>query len=168
MRRIGTWAAAIVLGAGALAACGGDDGSGSDDASGGGGGDSSYCDKLSGFRDTLQNTSDASSFTKFKDAAEELADEAPDEVSGDWEKIQDAFGQLEDKLEEAGLSIEDLDDPTALQSADPEAMATLQEELTKIGEDLDGAGEKISDHAESECDIDLDGSDDSASPSPSS
>lgn len=164
MRRIGTWAAAIVLGAGVLAGCGGDDSSdgGSDQADGGGG---SYCDRLQGFQDTLENTQDAASFEKFKEAAEELADEAPGEVADAWNQIEEAFDQLESKLEAVGLDLDDLDDPSALQSADPEAMATLQEEFAAIGENLDKAGDKISEHAKSECDIDLGGNE---SPSPSS
>ncbi|WP_244928143.1 hypothetical protein [Nocardioides sp. W7] len=166
MRRIGTWAAAIVLGAGVLAGCGGDDSSdgGSDNADGDSG--SSYCDELGEFRDTLQGSDEASSFEKFRDAAEDLAEDSPDEVSGEWKKIEEALGQLESELEKAGISLDDLNDPSALQSADPEAMAKVQESLSTIGEDVEGAADKISEHAKSECDIDLNG--ESPSPSPSS
>ena len=180
MRRIGMWTAAIVLGSGLLAGCGGDDGSSSDagsdassaDAGGSGdsgGGDSSYCDSLADFKTTLQDTSSASALQDFKDAAAELSDEAPDDVADDWDKIKTAFDSLEATLEENGLSFEDLNDPAAAaEAAGPEAMAAIQEEVTKIGTDLDGAGDKISEHAKSECDIDLDTSAESPSASPSS
>jgi predicted small secreted protein len=159
VRRIGTWTAAIALGAVVLAGCGGDDSSDAsgDDTAGGSGGDSSYCEELVGFQDILESSDPAAGLEGFGDAADALADEAPDEVSGEWEQIRDAYDQLESKLEEAGLSLEDLSDPTALQNADPQAMATLQEDLSTIGEDVQTAGQTISEHAQTECDIDLGG-----------
>lgn len=165
MRRIGTWTAAMVLGAGALAGCGGDDSSGGGDEAGGDTG--SYCETLEGFRDTLQNLTSAAGIREFEDAADELADQAPDEVSAEWKQMKDAFDSLDDKLEEQGLTLEDLENPTP-SAEQQEKLTAIQEEMSTLGEDLDSAGKTITEHAKSECDLDLDGEstpEDSASPS---
>lgn len=143
MRRIGTWTAAAVLGMGLLTGCGGGD-------------TEAYCD---GLKDAEQSLADgpegADGFREYQDTAEQLADDAPDEVSDDWEKVQDATQEMEDRLEDAGLSLDDLSDPEAMQDADPEALQTLGEEIEKISADMEEATDNITEHAKDECDVDL-------------
>ena len=167
MRRIGTWAAAAVLGAGVLAGCGGGD----DSASGGGGNDTdSYCDALKDAQDDFSSlgAGDAGAFEEFVQVAQDLGDEAPDEVADDWKKINDAFADLETKLNEAGIQLDDLDELQQGQvpeGADQQKLMELSSELNAFGAELNTAGDNISKHAKDECDIDLDSS--SPSPSPS-
>lgn len=170
MRRIGTWAAAIVLGAGALAGCGGDDSSSAEDDGGSGGSDSSaessdYCDRIDGFADTLMGSGSAQDLEDLRTTAEELADDAPDEVSAEWGKIRDAFNALDDKLEEAGLSLEDLQDPTALSAEQQQALVSINEDLVAVGEEVGTAGQTISEHAETECGVQLGGGAEPSDPS---
>ncbi len=51
---------------------------------------------------------DASELGDAFDALHKLADEAPDEVQDDWKTIDDAITSLEDAMDEAGLSPDDL------------------------------------------------------------
>ena len=143
MRRIGTWTAAAVLGAGLLTGCGGGD-------------TKAYCDGLKDAQKTFADSPEgAEGFREFEETAQKLGDDAPDEVADDWEKVQDAVSDMEDRLEDAGLSLEDLSDPEAMQDADPEAMATLGEEIDKISADMEEATDSITTHAKDECDVDL-------------
>lgn len=146
MRRIGTWAAAAVLGAGLLAGCGGGD-------------TEAYCDSLQDAKDAFSGDMDAASFDELSDKVDDLVDEAPDEVSGDWEKLQDKLDELNGALDDAGLTADDLEDETKLQEADPEDVQKIQEVAESMsGDDLEAASDNIEKHAKDECDVDLSGS----------
>lgn len=148
MRRIGTWAATAVLGAGLLAGCGG-----------GGGDTEAYCNSLEEAKDAFSGDMNAASFDELSDKVDDLVDEAPGEVSGDWEKLQDKLDELNGALEDAGLSAADLEDPAKMGDVDPEDAQKIQEIAESMsGDDLEKASDNIEKHAKDECDVDLSGS----------
>ncbi|HEY9411379.1 MAG TPA: hypothetical protein VIP77_17505 [Jiangellaceae bacterium] len=99
------------------------------------GGGSDYCDLLKSADEEFGSISPDASDSETMDAMvgkmEEIADAAPSEVSEDWQSLADAFKALA----EAG------DDPSSI---DPEAFG-----------DLDAASTNVSEHAKSECDIEM-------------
>lgn len=153
MKRVTSVLAATVLGVSLLSGCGGDDG-------GGGGGDG-YCDALKATQKEFENFEDAdfSSFDEFTDRADELADDAPDEVKDDWKVLAAALTEFVDALEGAGLEPEDLE---ALQNNElPEGvdMDALTEAMTQAqalgSEEVQKATENIEKHAKEECNIEF-------------
>jgi len=142
VRRIGTWTAAAVLGAGLLAGCGGSD-------------TEAYCSSLEDAQDSFSGDVDPANFGDLTDQVEEIVDEAPDDVKGDWEKLQGALDDFESALDDAGLSVDDLSDPEALADVDPEDAAKIQEVANSMGTDFEDASNNIEKHAKDECDIDL-------------
>lgn len=144
MRRIGTWTAAAVLGAGLLVGCGG------------GGDTEAYCDGLKDAENAFSGDMDPGAMDQVSDTISDLADDAPDEVSGDWETLENAYGDFEDALEDAGLSTEDMSDPEKLQSMDPEDMQKIQDASESMSsDDITKATDNIEKHAKDECDVDL-------------
>lgn len=109
-----------------LAACGGD--SGSDE----------YCDLLTSTEEKLSgltpNPSDPDSMSEMSGALQEVADAAPDDIKGDWEKMTEAFEKIADI---------DLTNP------DPSALEALS------SDDLTTASENITKHAKEECGVDM-------------
>ncbi len=150
MKRIGTLAATAVLGATLLTGCGG--------------GTDAYCDSLDDAQGKFSalNDADASALEDFKNAAEDLEGDAPDEVKDDWGVINSAYDDLEKSLDEAGLTFTDLEkisEGEMPEDLDEEALTKLGESMNDFGgDDLEKAGEDISKHAKDECDIDLDAS----------
>lgn len=141
------WTAAMVLAAGTLSGCGG--------------GTEAYCDSVRDAQGDFEAfaTGDAANFGDAVDKLRDIAGDAPDEVSDDWEVITSALDDMESALEDAGLSFEDLgglaagDIPEGVDEAD---LAALQETLTSIGtEEAAEAGDNIQKHAQDECDVDL-------------
>ncbi|GHJ61263.1 hypothetical protein NOK12_37810 [Nocardioides sp. OK12] len=122
-----------------------------------------YCEELAGSRDQFEaiDSGEAGSFAELIDVFERLGDAAPDEVSEQWATLNEGTAELEDRLDEAGLSVEDLD---AMVSGDAEADMDL-EKLEEVGAALEGFGgeefetaaDEIAEHAKTECDIDLEG-----------
>lgn len=152
MRTPGTGLAALALAAGVLTGC----------ASG----SSAYCDELESNAEFFQGLDsgdvDPSEFGQVFDRFGELAEQAPEEVAGDWEVLDSALQRFEDGLDEAGLDPADLEglgsgqlpegvDPQALQE-----LATTAQELDT--EEFSEAGDNIEAHAEEECGVDLGGS----------
>lgn len=150
MKRIGTLAATAVLGATLLVGCGG--GSSAD----------AYCDSLDEAQDTFSalNDADAAAIEDFKNAAEDLEGDAPDDVKDDWAVINKSYDGLEDGLDEAGLTFEDLEKMSSGEvpdGVDEAALTKLAASMEDFGgEDMEKAGKAISKHAQDECDIDLD------------
>ncbi|WP_460843801.1 hypothetical protein [Nocardioides marmoraquaticus] len=173
--------AALPLAATLLVACGGgDSGSSSsgssDDASPEASGDSSYCQELEQAQDSFAAFDSADpqpeQLQEAFDTFKQLADDAPAEVEPEWQTISGAVETLETSLDSIGLEIGDL--TTLQQGQVPEGVT--QQDLQKVAADLQGlanpefaeAGQKIQEHAQSECDIDLGGgAGESPSPSPS-
>ena len=161
--RITAAVSTLVLSAALVAGCG----SGSGDAAGSSAGSGDYCKSLEAAKAEFAALgSGTTDFTLLGDAIDtfhDLADSAPSEVSAEWKTVEAAFTALEDGLEAAGLTFEDLG---AITSGDlPEGMTAdeltalgpkLQETFSSLNEnDVDEAGEKIEKHAKSECGIDL-------------
>ena len=159
MKRTAVVAAALLMGA-TLSACGDDGGSGGSSSSG-----SSYCDQLKDAKDSVDDVD----FTALTDATyddlvsqfNDLEDAAPDDIADDWATLNGALVQFKGILEEAGISLDDLQ---AMQTGgvpddiDLEALqqlGTKMEELTANG-DFETASDAITQHAKDECGIDLD------------
>lgn len=152
MKRSMALAAATVMMAGALTACGG--GSGSTDA---------YCDDLKAAQDNFSELSGgdagAADLEKVFDMVDDFADDAPSDVRPDWQKLDEAVDKVEDALEDAGLKLSDLEGLTSGQVPEGVDMAKLQKVATEIQnmstEDFQAAADNIEKHAKKECDIDL-------------
>lgn len=143
MRRIGTWTAAAVLGAGLLTGCGGSD-------------TEAYCDNLKDAQSAFGGDVDASSFGEMTDKIDDITDSAPDDVADDWEKLQGALDELQGALDDAGLSAADLEDPEKLAAISPEDQQKITEVASSMSsEDVTKASDNIEKHAKDECDIDL-------------
>jgi hypothetical protein len=166
VRRSRMWTATAMLGAVLLTGCGGGDDGGDSADGGGGGGD--YCTSLEEAQDSFSGDVDPTSFGEMIDKVDEIVDEAPDEVKGDWEQLQGALQDFESALEDAGLTLEDLSDPSALASVAPEDAAAIQEVATSMSTDFTEATTSIQTHAQEECDLDLGSSGESPSESPAS
>lgn len=145
MRRIGTWTAAAVLGAGLLVGCGG------------GGDTEAYCDGMKEAEsDFSGDSANAENFQEMADRFQDLADEAPDEVADDWDKLLEALNGFTDTLDDAGVSVEDLSDPEKAQDIDPETLQELSEASEAMGaEEYTEASDNITEHANEECGLDL-------------
>lgn len=181
--------AALPLAATLLVACGGGDDGGSsasgDSSSSSDASSESSPEASADSSDYCQELEDAqSAFTAFDstqpqpeqlqqafDTFKQLADDAPAAVEQDWATIADAVDTVETSLDSIGLEIGDL---TSLQQGQVPQGVTPQD-LQRVAQDLQSlanpefaeAGQAIQEHAQSECDIDLGGASDGASPSPS-
>ncbi len=158
MKRGLTLVAAVTLTAGLLAGCGGDDG-------GSGGGDADgYCDTIEQADKDISSLEggDLEGLDKAIDAIHEIADDAPDDVAGDWDVLDQAVTDLEAALEEAGVELSDLEgiaNGEIPEGFDPAKLATLSEDLSKIGsQEVQDASDNIAKHAKDECGVDLNGS----------
>jgi hypothetical protein len=157
MKRTAVVAAALLMGA-TLSACGDDGGSGG--SSGG-----SYCDQLQDAKDSVNDVD----FTALTDATyedlvsqfQDLEDAAPDDIADDWATLNGALAQFKDILDEAGISLDDLQGMQSGEIPDDvdldalQQLGTKMQELTASGE-FEDASDAISEHALDECDIDLD------------
>ena len=161
MRKTAGILTGLVLACGVLAGCGDDDG-----GNGAGGSSESYCDQLADAKEDINaiTSSGTPDFSKFDDIVgtmRDLAEDAPDEVADDWKVMTDGLDAITDALDELGITLEEL--MTSMGTGQlPEGVT--QEELIAVGEELEGlagdkmdeAGDAISEHAKTECDIDLD------------
>ena len=153
------WTAAAVLALGALTGCGD-----STESADGGNSTEDYCEELTAAKDAFASF-DGGDPTKFSDAIKQLRDlsgQAPDEISGEWQTMVQAMDGLEAAVEYAGLTFEDLD--TLGEGSLPEGV-TL-DDITKLQADIaalddpkiEQAGNTISEHAQSECGVDIESS----------
>jgi hypothetical protein len=146
---------ALTLAAAALyTACGAGDTAGS--AQG-------YCDQLKTDKTYFQSIDGSDpDVTKLDEAFERmhsLAASAPPTLAKDWATLDDAVGTIEDGLEEAGLSFDDL---AAIQEGEVPADVDL-EKLAELGSrfealtggELDAAAGRIADHAKDTCGFEL-------------
>ena len=146
MKNYLAWSAAVVLAAGTLGGCG-----------------SSTEDYCNSFEDAQNEFSSlGSDFSEFGDVIDRLRDiggGAPDEVSGDWDVLIDSFDGMEQSLEDAGLSFDDLGTLAAgepPEGVDVEDMAAVTEAFTSLSSDeVTEASDNIFTHAEEECGITL-------------
>jgi len=159
--------ASIVLLATSLSACGGDDG-----GDGGGGTTNSsgdYCDKLDDAKSSIQALDfrgmGESQFSELQGRLSDVGDSAPADVKDEWVTLNGAIGDFKTLLNDAGLSLDDLqaitENPTDLpDNVDLKKLQELAPKLQEFSEDndLEAASDAITKHAKSECGIDLEDS----------
>jgi len=149
-------ATALALAATVLTACGG--GNSSSSASGGG-----YCDELKAdktYFDSLSGSnSDVSNLDTVFQKVHELAADAPDNVSDDWQTLDGAISTIEDALQSAGLKASDL---AALQKGqipkgvDVSKLQALAPKLQALSSsNVSDAADRIAADAKKTCDVDL-------------
>ncbi|UPK73239.1 hypothetical protein MU582_12380 [Nocardioidaceae bacterium SCSIO 66511] len=151
MKRFAAVAATSVLALGGLTACGGSD----DEADG-----DDYCGQIENAQSEFDGLeSEDTTIDQMSDMGDKLgdiADAAPDEISSEWKSLSGAVNDMVGILEDADVAT---DKPlseavTEAVTADPE----LQTKLTEPLQDFQSAQsdvEKVQDHAQEECDIEL-------------
>jgi hypothetical protein len=164
--------AAIMVMTAALGACGSDNKDSSDASSGGGGG-GDYCSTLQDTKAEFENLDftalNEEKFDALQSKIDALQSAAPDEVKDDWGTLGDAFDQFKSLLDDAGISLDDLE---SMQSGgvpsgvDLKKLQQLGTKLQAFSADsgLEDASKNIEDHAKSECNISLNDSGATTSP----
>jgi hypothetical protein len=155
VKRILSSVAATALGLCLLTACGDDSG---DKASGGSG---DYCKDLKSTKEQVDALKDGdfSDLQKTTDAMHKLADEAPDEITKDWDTLVQGVDKLVAALKKAGLDDADMATLQSGQIPDGVDMAALQGLMTELKaldtDEFQAAGDDINKHAKDKCDVDL-------------
>ena len=147
MRKPLTALASLALAAGLLSGCGGGSGS-----------SSAYCDDLKADKAQFSSMTgaDAGKLGDAFAALHKLAKEAPDAVADEWNTIDDAITAIEDAMNKAGLSADDL---AGLQSGqlpknvDMSALQELGPKLQTFGTQMAQASEAIAKDAKDNCGI---------------
>ena len=109
--------------------------------------DSEFCTQAASIQERLEATvSGVTDPTQLPQVMQEAAEEihsidAPDEIAADWNALADGSQRFAD-------AIADID------FQDPNALATLQERLTPLQEELDTASTNVTDYLRDECGID--------------
>lgn len=135
-------AAAVLLASVVLTACGGSD-------------TGAYCDRLEKAEDDFSSLGQDGDMNDAFDTFRELRDEAPDAVKGDWETLAGAIDDMEKAYEDAGIDLDEVDQLDASKLSQDQ-IKKLTEATSKLSsEDYTEASNNISEHAKSECDIDL-------------
>ncbi|MGH3423647.1 MAG: hypothetical protein ACRDO8_02890 [Nocardioidaceae bacterium] len=144
MKRPATAACCVVLSIGMLSACGG--------------GNDEYCSEIKQTKKTIGgidgSQATSADFKKATDSIDKIADEAPESVKDDWRRIGKALGRVLKAVEDAGLKVEDLRDPSTAQDVDPQKLKKIQaaaQDMTKVTK----SQEKVSKEVKKDCDIDL-------------
>lgn len=151
MKIVQTLVGAVLVASG-VAACSG----GSSDSGGSG-----YCADIKAAEPTLDRLSsgDLSELQKAFTAFHELSDEAPEGLDDQWEVLDDAASSVEDSIEEAGLSFDDLPGIASGQippGSDPTKLAAFVAELQKLNDKaFSDARADIVRQAKDECGVDL-------------
>lgn len=163
MKRHLALSASAVLLAGVLAGCGGGDGGeGSSGEASGGNATDDYCTALEQAKEDIDalEQGDVAQFEQTFQVLGELSEQAPDEVAAEWQVLDETLTGLEDSLAEAGLELADLEQLSAGEVPEGVDMAKLQALATEMqsfsSAEVEEAGDAISEHAQTECGIDLD------------
>ncbi|TCI99856.1 hypothetical protein [Aeromicrobium sp. IC_218] len=135
-------AAAVLLASVVLTACGGSD-------------TGAYCDRLEKAEDDFSSLGQDGNMSDAFDTFRELRDEAPDAVKDDWKTLAGAIDDMEKAYEDAGIDLDEVDQLDASKLSQDQ-IKKLTEATSKLSsEDYTEASNNISEHAKSECDIDL-------------
>ena len=129
---------------------------------------SEYCAKLSDAKADLDDLDltglGEDQFSDLQQTFGEVADAAPADIADDWATLNGALEDFKTLLNNAGLSLDDLqaltEDPSNLpDGVSLKKLQALGPKLEKFGDDgaLEAAGDNISKNAQSACGIDLDG-----------
>lgn len=148
MKRTIALSAAATIATALLTACGGDQ-------------TAAYCDELETAKsdiDKLQS-GDVASFDQVFTTIEELAADAPEDVSAQWQTLDESLDEFEKALNEAGLELSDMEqlsEGEIPEGVDPQKLQTLGQDLQELNSDeTEQAADDIEKHAQDECDIDL-------------
>jgi hypothetical protein len=153
-------ALALSMAATVLAACGSSNSSG-----GGASATGNYCSELKSdkayFQGLTGNGSDAGKLDEVFQRIHQVAADAPDNVSADWKKLDDAITTLENALNAAGIKPSDL---ASMQSGklppnvDPAKLQALLPKLQQLNsQDVSDAADRIAADAKKTCNVDLNG-----------
>jgi acetyl-CoA acetyltransferase len=148
-----TGVGALALTAAALGACGSH---GAASASG-------YCQELKTDKAYFQSLNSADpDISRLDDAftrMHSLAKAAPAAVAEPWKTLDGAVTTIEDALDEAGISLDDLarmQDGEMPDGVDLEKIAALGPRLEALGgQEVDDAAQRIAEHAKDQCGVDL-------------
>ncbi len=120
-----------------------------------------YCAELAGSRDQFVATDSGGevSFGDLIDVFERVGDTAPDEVAEQWATLNEATDELQDRLDEADIDVEELDRLVSGdidEDVDPEKLEEVGAALEGFGgQEYEAAADEIAEHAEAECEIAL-------------
>ncbi len=110
--------------------------------------DSGFCTEAASIQERLQATvtqqSDPTRLPQILDeaATEIRAVEAPEEIAADWTALADGVERFSDAI--AGIDF-----------ADPNALSTLEQQLTPLQQELDTASTNVATYLRDECGIDV-------------
>jgi len=127
-------------------------------ACGGGSDTDEYCDAIESTQgdlsaiDTPTPTNEA--FSDALSAIQDIADKAPSSSKDDWQTVADKLAAVQKALEDAGMNLEDLTDPSKLGSADPSDMEAIQKSVTDLGE-VQEIASNLQTEVKEDCNIDL-------------
>lgn len=144
MKRLVATAACAILSIGMLTACGG--------------GNDEYCSAVKDTKKSVGgiNGSDATSadFKKATNSINDIADKAPDSVKDDWKTIGKTLQKVLDAVDDAGLKIEDLQDPAKAKDIDPSKLKKISEAAKDMSK-VNDAQDKVTKEVKKDCDIKL-------------
>ncbi|QWC85797.1 hypothetical protein KLP28_03325 [Nocardioidaceae bacterium] len=146
MRRPALLVSSVLLAAG-LSACGGDD-------------VAAYCDQVEQSADLLESSpTEAEDVEQFFSTFERLAEAAPEEISSEWQMLNESFQGLQQAIEDSGFTTQELADLGGnAQDVDPERLQTLQENIAEAeqefsGPEFDQASERIDSFTQENCGV---------------
>jgi hypothetical protein len=118
-----------------------------------------YCglleDNGNAFAYMISGNVDPSNFDEAVGALHELREAAPDDVADEWAALDGPFQELQEVIDVAGLSWEELLQ-TAPQDVDPEVRDAGERFADDLGSiDVDAIDQTLNDHADEECGLDL-------------
>jgi hypothetical protein len=123
-----------------------------------GGSDSDYCSALKAAKAKFSNLDQfkPAQFEDLKNTLSDIADKAPENIQAQWEVLDSKFSQLSDALENLGVDLSDLGDPSALASLDPQKLKEFQAAIKNLdGNDITKATDAISAEVKADCGIDM-------------
>jgi len=122
------------------------------------GSDSDYCSALKAAKAKFSNLDQfkPAQFEDLKNTLSDIADKAPENIRAQWEVLDSKFSQLSDALENLGVDLSDLGDPSALASLDPQKLKEFQAAIKNLdGNDISKATDAISAEVKADCGIDM-------------
>ena len=150
---------AVSLAATVLVGCGSKGDSGSSSSSG------NYCSELKSdkayFQGLSGNGADAGKLDEVFQRIHTLAGDAPDNVSADWQKLDNAITTVENALKAAGIKPSDIaamQNGQMPQGVDPSKLQALIPKLQQLNSsDVSSAADRIAADAKKSCNVDLNG-----------
>lgn len=127
-----------------------------------------YCKVLKDTKEDLNNLDQGQlneqTFSDLKEKINKLEESAPDKVADDWRTIGAGMDQMKGVLDDAGISLDDLEGMNKGQLPEGVDMTQLTElgnklnEITKEDSKFDKATQTVEQHAKDVCKVDLNGS----------